>query len=241
MSKQTKLCAIYSLFCSTSLSVLIAIFNLKSESEQACASFLRKISNSNFARNLSLVMLNVRFRFSRHFQTESKIKTNLCDSEIGIFNFKSKTLKMSDTYDEYLSLYPPKSDESEVKKEPNLTKEKSRNELENQEHVVPDLTVELENQESFGENRINPGTNDKVSGNPIPNEEIETIERFESVGGIETIERFESDEEIETIERFESELGNTITNQDPFLFLPNEDIEFEEEYDEDLQFTVINF
>ena len=152
---------------------------------------------------------------------------------------------MSDTYDEYLSLYPPKSDESEVKKEanfvPELTKEKSRNELENQEHVVPDLTAESENQEFFVKNRINPGTNDKISGNPIPIEEIETIERFESGGGIETIERFESDEEIETIERFESELGNTITNQDPFLFLPNEDIEFEEEYDEDLQFTVINF
>ena len=190
-------------------------------------------------------MLNVRFRFSRHFQTESKIKTNLCDSEIGIFNFKLKTLKMSDTYDEYLSLYPPKSDESEVKKEPNfvpeLTKEKSRNELENQEHVVPDLTAESENQEFFVKNRINPGTDDEISGNPIPNEEIETIERFESVGGIETIERFESDEEIETIERFESELGNVITNQDPFLFLPNEDIEFEEDFDEDLQFTVINF
>ena len=180
-------------------------------------------------------MLNVRFRFSRHFQTESKIKTNLCDSEIGIFNFKLKTLKMSDTYDEYLSLYPPKSDESEVKKEPNfvpeLTKEKSRNELENQEHVVPDLTAESENQGFFVKNGIN----------PIPNEEIETFESFESDGGIESIERFESDEEIETIERFESEPGNTITNQDPFLFLPNEDIEFEEDFDEDLQFTVINF
>ena len=190
-------------------------------------------------------MLNVRFRFSRHFQTESKIKTNLCDWEIGISNFKSKTLKMSDTYDEYLSLYPPKSDESEVKKEPNfvpeLTEEKSRNELENQEHVVPDLTAESENQEFFVKNGINPDTDDEISGNPIPNEEIETIERFESDGGIESIERFESDEEIETIERFESELGTAITNQDPFLFLPNEDIEFEEEYDEDLQFTVINF
>ena len=178
-------------------------------------------------------MLNFRFHFSRHFQTESKIKTNLCDWEIGISNFKSKTLKMSDTYDEYLSLYPPKSDESEVKKEPNfvpeLTKEKSRNELENQEHVVPDLTAESENQEFFVKNGINPGTDDEISGNPITNEEIENIERFES------------DEEIETIERFESELGNAITNQDPFLFLPNEDIEFEEEYDEDLQFTVINF
>ena len=155
------------------------------------------------------------------------------DSEIGIFNFKSKTLKMSDTYDEYLSLYPPKSDESEVKKEPNfvpeLTEEKSRNELENQEHVVPDLTAESENQEFFAKNRINLCAGDEISKNSIPNEEIETIERFES------------DEEIETIERFESELGNVITNQDPFLFLPNEDIEFEEEFDEDLQFTVINF
>ena len=42
--------------------------------------------------------------------------------------------------------------------------------------------------------------------------------------------RTEYNEEIETVERFESEPGNTITNQDPFLFLPNEDIEFEEEY-----------